>query len=485
MNQEIIYKATKTATQFHLSNSFVRLLLGAVGCGKSVANCAEVFRRAMEQDPANDGIRYSRWAIVRNTYPELKSTTIKTWLDWFPEKVFGKIKWDSPITHKIIVNDINLEVIFLSLDTDIDEQKLMSLELTGIYFNELQYISYRIFKLARKRVNRYPAKKSGAKITWAGVIADTNPPDTDHWIYKLFEEKKPENHEIFKYMPAVIQIQKYNTNDIVAKSLSGKIYKNNSEADFIKNLNSTDYYLKDIPGSTDEEIKVLMQGEYGITIDGKPVYPEYNDAIHFSESIRYLSSYQIGLGWDFGLTPSVVITQFIQGRLLALDELTSQDMGIEQFASDIVLPYLNSEFRGWKNNYVSFADPAGNTPAQTNEKTCLMVLGELGIVTSSATTNYFIPRRESVSFFLRKLINGKGAFLLSQKCKVLRRGFLGQYQYRRIKITNKEEGYKDEPLKNYVSHPHDALQYIALYYKSMYDNISGGKKIELTGENVY
>ena len=63
---------------YHASDSFVRGLMGPVGSSKSSASCVEIFRRACEQKPSN-GVRRSRWAIIRNTYPELKSTTIKTW----------------------------------------------------------------------------------------------------------------------------------------------------------------------------------------------------------------------------------------------------------------------------------------------------------------------------------------------------------------------------------------------------------------------
>ena len=66
------------------STDLVRGIMGPIGSGKSVACCAEIMMRSCEQAPGRDGVRRTRWAIIRNTYPELKSTTIKTWLDWFP-----------------------------------------------------------------------------------------------------------------------------------------------------------------------------------------------------------------------------------------------------------------------------------------------------------------------------------------------------------------------------------------------------------------
>jgi hypothetical protein len=44
---------------------------------------------------------------------------------------------------------------------------------------------------------------------------------------------------------------------------------------------------------------------------------------------------------------------------------------------------------------------------------------------------------------------------------MLRKGFSGRYQYRRVKVSGAAERYHDEPDKNLYSHPHDALQYVA------------------------
>ena len=61
---------------FLKDDTFFRGIRGPVGSGKSVACCIEVFRRAIIQKPNKDGIRKSRWAIIRNTNPQLRTTTI-------------------------------------------------------------------------------------------------------------------------------------------------------------------------------------------------------------------------------------------------------------------------------------------------------------------------------------------------------------------------------------------------------------------------
>ncbi|MGH6754956.1 MAG: hypothetical protein ACREDP_22585, partial [Bradyrhizobium sp.] len=60
--------------------SRVKILRGPIGSGKSRCCCQDIWQYACEQARGPDGIRRSRWGIVRNTYPDLEGTTVKTWL---------------------------------------------------------------------------------------------------------------------------------------------------------------------------------------------------------------------------------------------------------------------------------------------------------------------------------------------------------------------------------------------------------------------
>ena len=68
----IEYTPPPTCRSFMLSESFGRLIAGPVGSGKTTACLFELFRRACEQEPAADGYRYTRFAIVRQTLKQLK-----------------------------------------------------------------------------------------------------------------------------------------------------------------------------------------------------------------------------------------------------------------------------------------------------------------------------------------------------------------------------------------------------------------------------
>lgn len=450
----ITYTAEATAKRFHRSNAFVRGLRGPIGTGKSVTCCMEIVRRAAEQMPF-DGVRRSRWAAIRNTYPELKSTTIKTWEDWVPDDVMS-MKFDSPIVSMFTTSlpdgtTVECEVMFLSLDRPVDVKKLKSLDLTGVWINECSELPKAVLDMATGRVGRYPSKAMGGA-SWSGIIMDTNSPDDDHWYYQLAEVDKPDGYEFFAQPGALLK--------------AGESYVPNPSAENVQNhILGYEYWLRQIPGKDSQWIKVFVLGEYGSVHDGKPVYPEYNDSLHVKE-INPIVGVPLDIGMDFGLTPAAVITQNdARGRFLVLDELCGEDMGISGFLEDVLIPQLMKVYPSWwakKDELIRiFGDPAGGQRAQTDEKSCFDEVKAVGLKIRAAKSNAWLPRRGAVAWFLSKLSSGQPLFIIDPCCKVLRKGLNGGYKYRRIQVTG-EDRYTNEPMKNSYSHPHDALQYVAM-----------------------
>jgi len=449
-NPNIKYEPSPTGSAFHSTDKLVRLIIGPYGSGKSSMCCAEIVRRACEMPAWCNGIRRSKWAIIRNTTGELTSTTLQTWLHWFGE-LGDIIKRQKPIlTYEHTFNDgngiVEIELMFLALDREDDLRKVRSLEVTGVYINELSEVPRGTIMHMIGRRGRYPAMDACPKY-WSGIIADTNPPDKDHWIYKMFEEERPETYKVFHQPPGLIKNDK------------GK-YIRNMDAENITHLKE-DYYTSMAEGQNEEFVKVFCLGQYGSVIMGKRVYPEYNDDFHSNEEVQILRAYPYHIGWDFGLTPACVFVQFTdRGQLRIFKEFIAEDMGIRQFAEQIVLPYIKSELNGIKLGY-SIGDPAGNIRAQTDERTCLEILTELGIPTEGAITNAIVSRIESVKYFLTRLTDGFAALLVCRKgAPVTRKGFLGDYHHRRLAVVG-EERYQETPNKNKASHPHDACQYIS------------------------
>lgn len=189
------YAAPPTVSRFMDSDKFVRAIIGPVGSGKSSGCIVEIVRRAAEQAPGPDGIRRTRWAIIRNTYPELRDTTRKTFEQWIPAEMG---RWhEQEFSFEMRFNDVHAEVLFRALDRPADVKKLLSLELTGAYINEGREIPKDILDVLQTRVGRYPAKKDGGP-TWFGVWMDSNPWPTNGEMYDLFSKQRPPGFELFE-----------------------------------------------------------------------------------------------------------------------------------------------------------------------------------------------------------------------------------------------------------------------------------------------
>jgi len=448
--------------QFMKDNSFFRGLRGPVGSGKSVSCCIELIRRALSQQLSPDGKRKSRWAVIRNTNPQLKTTTIKTWLDWFPEEQWGTFRWSVPYTHHIKRGDLDIEVIFLALDRPEDVKKLLSLELTGVWVNEAREIPKSIVDACTMRVGRYPSMRDGGP-SWYGVIADTNPPDTDHWWSILAGETvlpdyitkqeakmlvKPDTWRFFNQPPAMLEIRD--------KEGHLETYEDNTDKENGKNL-TPNYYASIIRGKTKSWIDVYVLNKLGQIEDGKPVYEMFRRDVHVAQSeVAIMKDTPIYMGIDFGLTPACVFGQRVRGRWLIIDELVAEDMGILRF-SDLMKQKMSQYL---PRNFVIFGDPAGDHRAQTDESTPFQILRGRGISARPAPSNDVMLRLESVNCTLSRMIDGDSGILIDPKCINIIKGFDGGYHYRRMQVSG--EKYDEKPNKNRFSHIHDALQYMLL-----------------------
>jgi len=460
--------------------------MGPVGSSKSSACCLEIFKRAMSQKPYH-GIRHSRWGVIRSSYRELETTTLATWLQWFGS--LARTTYGSPIKSVIEmpVGDgtlVNLEVLFFPISRPDEIDILNSLELNGIWMNEARELMLAVLNKATERAGRYPPVKWGGP-SWRGVIMDTNSPDDDHWWYRLAEGSDPKIIEMMAKIEAKLREMGYLKDGQKLyeffkqpgglKEENGE-YIPNPEAENIPNLDGGyAYYYRQLIGKSKEWIKAQILGQYASVSDGRSVYPEWNDDLHCRRVTPY-EGRPLLLGFDYGLTPACVVCQISpRGQLVVLAELFAKDMGIRQFARDVVRPFLAMNFHDY--GFQAAGDPAGLARSDTDEKTCFMELAEEGIACVPASTNSFVGRREAVAKYLTRLVDGAPALLVDPSCDMIRRGFNGRYQYRRLQVVG-EERYKDVPDKNDFSHLHDALQYAALHSQNMNQGSDWATKIK-------
>lgn len=433
------YGDVPTIKDFAKSNAALRGLMGPFASGKSSGCVIELVKRGLAQVPGPDGIRRTRWAVVRNTYRQLQDTTIKTFHQWFPPAAFGE--WRVSDQRFIITafENAEIEILFRALDRPDQIGNLLSLELTGAWVNEAREVPWAIIEALQARTGRFPAKRDGSP-TWSGVFMDTNPPDVDSRWFKFFEEPHdpplPENFSALFRQPSGLAENAENLTNIPM----GRAY-----------------YERLAAGKDAEWVKVYVHGEYGFVIDGKPVFPEYNDQTHCTKGLTPVEGHSIYRGWDWGLTPACVFVQITpKGQVVVLDELCADDMGVDQF-SERVIAHSIEHYYGF--NFRDIGDPAGGQRSQVNEQTVFQMLHAKGIEVQPGPQAPSI-RIESVKKLLRSTAE-KGApkFLIDARAKTLRKALQGGYQYRRLQVS--EERYTNEPNKNVYSHPADALQYVA------------------------
>lgn len=442
------YAPPPTIARFMKSPALYRGLMGPVGSGKSSGCCWELMQRAFAQAPGPDGVRRTRMAVVRNTYRELKDTTVRTWLSWFPEEEFGPFSL-TDLSHSVRVtrpngDRVEADVLFRALDRPQDVKKLLSLELTGAWINEAREMPLSIVEALGDRVERYPAGRDGGA-TWAGVIMDTNPPDSDHWWYRLAEETRPEGWAFFRQPGGLVE--------------QGGEFVPNPRAENLEHL-PPGFYQRRKNGKTPAHVRVYYCSEYGFVQDGLPVYPEFSDARHASSAeLEPVDGLPLFVGLDFGLTPAAVIGQRLaSGRWLFLDELVSSDMGMVRFAG--LLGALLKDRYGHLKAEV-WGDPAGMARAQTDERTPFDILRASGLHARPAPSNDPLLRREAVAAALARDIDGLPGLVLSPRCATLRKGMAGAWHYRRLQVAG-EARFVDAPDKNRFSHVCEAAQYLML-----------------------
>ena len=449
--------------KFLLSESRLCSIQGPWGSGKSTACGYKLLMNALRQPRGDDGIRRRRTYVGRNTFDELKRTTVKTWLQIFPENKFGRFAWSKPFEHRIRMGDLDWEVVFLALDDDQDRRKLLSAEISDFWGNEARELPRGIIDDIDGRINRYPPISMGGCFQ-PQIILDTNAPSEEHWMAVMSGQSvmpegmdestrrsltRPETWEFFMQPPGMLEV----------KDERGTVigYEPNPIAENKKWL-AKGYYDTLIAGKPLQWIRVNVLNKPGQLSSGKPVWPEYREEIHAARTPLFpVPGYPLLVWMDFGRSPAAIIGQTVFGRWLILDELTAENMGTRQFArllkTVIATTYPETKFS-------LYGDPAGEHLAEADDISPFLMMRAEGLRILPAPSNDIPVRLNAVREAFSQLVDGKPRVLISPKCHMLRAALNGGYKYRRLQTSG--ERYSDTPEKDRFSHVCDALQYMMI-----------------------
>lgn len=438
------------AGAYFADTSEVSAIMGPVGSGKTRASIAKILYRAANQRRSPlDGVRYSRWVVVRETYRQIQRTVLKSWFKQVP-RAFGRFidgGSNAPSTHhlRFRLGDssvVDCEVIFAAIGDQDVEEFCRGFEVTGGYLNEMDLLSSDLLQFLPDRAGRYPDMEHGGP-TWCGIIADLNAPDTDSWVYRDFFEAPREGYRIF-VQPG------------------GR----DPGAENLPNL-PPGYYERAVRGKRAWYVRRMIDNRFGFSRHGKPVYEEeYNDLIHASPvELEPVRGIPLVIGADPGLRPGgAILQQMPDGQWRIIDELVGEG-GAVKF-SNRLNRLLAERYAGWSYDMIQgWCDPyaKSRSAAEKDESSWLdIVRTRTKLRWKIAPSNAIGTRLDAVRGPLTRLIDGhKPGLLVSPRCKVIRKGFNSGYAYKRVRSAGSEI-YEDMPDKNEFSDPHDAVQYAIL-----------------------
>ena len=457
-------------TQWLWDRSRLSIIQGPIQSGTSTCACHKLWTLAMEQEPDFDGVRRSRWIITRDTYKDLRETTIPTWLTWFPESEWGPMVHSEPAYHlmreptaagwKLPAHPsgdgtvIDCEVIFLAIpDPDVAEKILASFEITGFFRNEGQFCEKRVIDELLSRCARYPSKRNGPGATFFGGFIDLNAPLEGHWIPYMRGDMpmpldwsddqkrrfaKPENWNFYVQPPGLVE-----------KVIDGQIvYQPNPRAENQKH--TTQPYTEIIIGKDKEWIDRRVMNKTGLYLHGKPVYPTFSESEHVSQrQIFAIPGANIIVGLDFGREPAAAFCQCVNGRWTLLSELIGDNESASLFAPR-VKRHIAQKYPGFKCDF--WGDPRGADQNQSDETTAYKIFEAMGMMVLPATTdNNPEMRRSAVNTVLAR----RNGFQINPDCMIVKTGFSGGYHYPKIKGTG---GFSERPRKNLYSHIVEAME---------------------------
>lgn len=438
---------------FRPGELFLDWIVGPVGSGKTTGIFFKLAFMAQLQAPSPiDGIRRSRCVIVRNTAPQLRDTTIKSFMYWFKDGQAGK--WKATDKDFILrFGDVECEVMFRPLDTPDDVNRVLSLEVTFAIIDEFVEIPQAIVEALSARCGRYPPAIEGGATNW-GMWGASNPGQETDWWYAYLEDE------------GLLEPGVELTNWKYFKQPSGfadgtKPYDFKTAENTANLPGGTGYYTNLSKGKTEHWIKQYIEVQWGYAMSGKPVFPMFRPEIHMAKRPLVPNpKLPLIIGYDPGMDSALVFGQYAESvsRLAVLGEMVLENFATDRMIHEKLKPYLRAKFPGYR--IVVVPDPASRNRSQAQQGASVMQeLKKHFEVFDDDNDNSIESRIGSAQHYMMQLTEEGPALVLDPSCVNLRRALVSGYRYGLLKDGAK----KEVPEKNKYSHIADAFTYFTRY----------------------
>lgn len=374
--------------------ALVKIVWGPVESGKTVWLCAEIYRLMCSIPRCRDGIRRSRFLLIRSTEAELQRGIMRTWKDWFPEDVYGPITGSMPAIQKLKFLDVEAEVEFFAFEDDSEAvlKKLRSTEYTAIGINEGQFTPLRLLLAARQRAGRYPKRVDCPEFDrQKRLFMDMNSPrSNDHFVLYMRGDiplpadmpandrrqyRKPDDWRIWKQPGSVRAV--YDPAGEIEK------FEINPEAENLP-YQDEDAILSMCQAGDIDDIRRDYLNEVVQVRSGRPRYPKFRRAWHVAKQpLRPVEGVAPVIGYDPGLSGAAVFFQRVNGQWRGLAEMIARgdpSLSSAELQGRRMLDILQARFPWYRETGVTcWGDPYGDWGGTDKNVTFYTIVGELGL----------------------------------------------------------------------------------------------------------
>lgn len=429
MNILINYTAAPTIAAFMKSEAFFRIIAGPIGSGKTAGCIMELLRRACEQHKAPDGLRYTRFAIVRQTLKQLKDTVLKDIELWLKGLVAYKVQDQTVFVE---FGDVRSEWLLIPLDSPDDQRRLLSMQLTGAWLSEAIEMEPDIVSPVLGRCGRYPGASIGGA-SWHGAIADTNMPiEGDPW-HNLMEMNTPPDWRVW-VQPGGLEEGAENLNWLLQTPASLKLPFDHPDRVALGKR----YYERLVANNSPDWVMRYVHAKYGNDPSGSAVFRStFTMGFHVihakpgeQDALIIAPGQPLIVVQDFGRNPCSLICQADhKGRGLVLEEIVSEDIGLELHITRNLRPALQ-KVRYLGRSFYLIGDPAGRQRSTSYEETSFDLLKRHGFNAYPAPTNDIDKRlRATEAMLLQQRDGGPALMIDGDKCPMLVRALQGRYRF--------------------------------------------------------
>jgi hypothetical protein len=438
------------AEAFYWSDADVIAIQGPVGSAKTTTLNRSRLRRAAEMPRSViNGKRMYRVYYLRQTYRQLWSTTIPSFLEVYP-KALNPAGWSGgrgdPAKFEISFEDedgvIEFEAVFMAFGDDVIAS-MRGIQTTDIVLNEADTMVADVLTVGIGRIDRFPgaAHFEGYPPQMQGygqIACDFNAPDEDNWTYKVFHDQAERERMaelLSQHLPEgarAIQIQFFNQPGYGQPG--------------------TENLAKLSPGYYPRQIAAMRLAGRGDMIDrlvynkvtflrvGDPVFKrEFSRRLHVAETtIQPEPGAPLRIGLDQGFKGAAVVAQFLAPfHWVFLAELHFPDerlMAVEfgrRLAELLDSPrFTNHRVDG---GWGDMAGEHGASQAADENATWNLLVGKTAgftILPQRIGTNRIQPRLEAWRAPLEFVRSGRPGILIDPSCRFLIRGLEARYVWK-------------------------------------------------------